>query len=87
MANKNEFCNIGSQVKTSGPTGVSIAGKLIEVRDFEDCKISVEHCGGNVFEVWLHTSNKYSVRLLVESADLEKIGNAFISSAQLIGGK
>jgi len=82
MAKKNGFSNIGSTVQVPTPVGVSLAGSLIDFRDFDDCRVAIEHCGGGVFELWIHTANKYSVRVVLDEAAMQSIGRQLISATE-----
>ena len=37
---------------------------------------------GGVFELWIHTANKYSVRVVLDEAAMQSIGRQLISATE-----
>ena len=84
MNHQSDFSNIGTRIPVR-IMGVSIAGDISQLsHDFIDCIAAIEPCGDDVQELWFHTSEGVSIRVLSNNDDLLRLGHALVS---LFGGK
>ena len=84
MQQQNEFSNIGTRIPVS-IMGLSIAGDMSQLSpDSIDCIPAIEPCGEEVHELWFHTAEGVSIRIITNEDDLLRFGNALVA---LFGGK
>ena len=75
---KKDFTFIGREIPVS-ILGLSVAGDKSKLsHDSVDCIPAIEHCGEDVYSLWLHTGEGVSVRLITNAADLIKMSAAII---------
>ena len=85
MSQKNPFENVGHLVSTD-ICGISVAGNKAEIGpDSIDSRIAINHCGGNVFEVWFHTPVDVSVRVIVTSEWMKDVEKALRRMRKALG--
>lgn len=75
MSQNNPFANVGYLVATD-ICGASVARRQDRLGpDSTDARIAINPCGGGVFELWFHTAEDASIRIIVTSEwmkDVEK---------------
>ena len=85
MSQKNPFENVGYLVSTD-ICGISVAGNKAEIGpDSTVSRIAINHCGGNVFEVWFHTPVDVSVRVIVTSEWMKDVEKALRRMRKALG--
>ena len=84
MKHQIDFSNIGTRIPVS-IMGISIAGDMSQLSpDSIDCIPAIEPCGEEVHELWFHTAEGVSIRIVTNEDDLLRFGNALVA---LFGGE
>ena len=84
MQHEKDFSNIGTRIPVS-IMGLSVSGDMSQLsHDSIDCIPAIEPCGEDVQELWFHTAEGVSIRIVTNEDDLLRFGNALVA---LFGGK
>ncbi len=76
MAKINKPFNVGYLVE-SDTCGVAVAGdKDVFGPDSIDARVSIAPCGEGVFEIWFHTAEPASIRIIVDRAWMKDVAKA-----------
>lgn len=79
MQQETDFSNIGNRIPVS-IMGLSIAGDMSQLsHDSIDCIPAIEPCGEEVHELWFHTAEGVSVRIITNQYDLLSFGKALVA--------
>lgn len=79
MQQETDFSNIGNRIPVS-IMGLSIAGDMSQLsHDSIDCIPAIEPCGQEVHELWFHTAEGVSVRIITNKDDLLSFGKSLVA--------
>ena len=75
----NDLSSIGTRIPVS-IMGISVAGNIPALSpDSIDCTPAIEPCGDDVHELWFHTEEGASVRIISNSNDLLQLGRSLVA--------